>query len=321
MRVLLTGASGFVGQATLVRLASRSAMQVRVALRRDVPGLPANVECVRVGDLAPDVDWSRAVSGIDVVVHAAAHAHASRDRSAESLAVCRRVNAEGTLALARHAALAGVRRFIFLSSIKVNGEETMPGSPFTPEDVASPLDAYAISKFEAEVGLRQVSAASCLEWVIIRPPLVYGPGVRANFRSMMTWLYKGVPLPFGAATHNRRSLVAVDNLVDLVSTCLDHPAARNQTFLVSDGEDLSTAELLSRIGAALGRPARLIAIPPSLLISTAGLVARRDLARRLLGSLQVDITRTRELLGWQPPLSVDEGLEKTTRYFLNHVRL
>ncbi len=292
MRVLLTGASGFVGQAVLVRLASDSALQVRVAVRRDVPGLQADVESVLVGDLAPDTDWSGAVSGIDVIVHAAARVHVLRDRSTDSLAVFRRVNVEGTLALARHAALAGVRRFIFLSSIKVNGEETVPGWPFTPEDAANPLDAYGISKFEAEVGLRQISAASGLEIVIIRPPLVYGAGVRANFLSMITWVYKGTPLPFGAVTHNRRSLVALDNLVDLIATCVDHPAAGNQTLLVSDGEDLSTAELLKRIGVALGRPARLIAIPPAFLISTAKLVARRDLACRLLGSLQIDIRKT-----------------------------
>jgi nucleoside-diphosphate-sugar epimerase len=219
--------------------------------------------------------------------------------------------------LAEAAAAAGVRRFIFISSIKVNGEATLPGAPYTAEAQPAPADPYGISKLEAEQGLRALAADTGLEVVIIRPPLVYGPGVKANFLSMMRWLHKGVPLPFGAI-HNRRSLVALDNLVDLLVTCIDHPGAANQTFLVSDGEDLSTSELLRRMGFALGRPARLLPIPSRLLDVAAAMLGKTALAQRLCGSLQVDIGKTRELLNWSPPVGVDEALRKTAEHFLEH---
>jgi nucleoside-diphosphate-sugar epimerase len=213
------------------------------------------------------------------------------------------------LNLARQAAAAGVRRFLFVSSIKVNGEATQLGRPFTADDAPAPLDAYGISKMEAEQGLREITRQTSMEIIIIRPPLVYGPGVKANFATMMRWVKCGVPLPLGAI-HNQRSLVALDNLVDLLVTCITHPAAANQTFLVSDGEDVSTTELLRRIAQALGRPAHLFSVPVSWLELVAAGVGKPDVAQRLCGSLQVDIEKTRRLLGWTPPLNLDQGLKK-----------
>lgn len=249
------------------------------------------------------------------MVHAAARVHVMDDRASDPLAEFRRINVQGTLNLARQAAAAGVRRFVFISSIKVNGEATKLGIPFSADDIPAPLDPYGVSKMEAEQGLREIAAQTGMEVVIIRPPLVYGPGVKANFRAMMHWLTRGVPLPLGAI-HNRRSLVALDNLVDLIVSCLDHPAAANQTFLVSDGEDLSTTQLLRRMGRALGKPVRLIPVPPALIKVGATLMGKRAVAQRLCDSLQVDISKTRQLLGWSPLLSVDEGLKKAAQGYL-----
>jgi UDP-glucose 4-epimerase len=237
------------------------------------------------------------------------------DTATDPLEEFRRVNVQGTLNLARQAAAVGVRRFVFVSSIKVNGESTQLGFPFTADDAPAPLDAYGVSKMEAEQGLRELAAQTGMEVVIIRPPLVYGPGVKANFAAMMRWLRRGVPLPLGAI-HNQRSLVALDNLVDLIVTCLTHPAAANQTFLVSDGEDVSTTELLRRMGKAMGHPARLLPVPTGLLKLAATIVGRRDMAQRLCGSLQVDIEKTRRLLDWTPPLSLDQGLRKAAEGYV-----
>ncbi len=252
---------------------------------------------------------------MDQVVHLAARVHIMNDKGADPLAEFRRVNFEGTANLARQAAVAGVRRFVYLSSIKVNGEFTEVGQPFNADDAHAPEDPYGVSKHEAEQALCQIAAEAGMEVVIIRSPLVYGPGVKANFESMMRWLVRGVPLPLAAVTQNRRSLVAIDNLVDLIRTCLIHPAAANQTFLVSDGEDLSTANLLTRMGAALGHPARLFYVPPSMLQIGAGLVNKPGIYQRLCGSFQLDIAKTRVLLDWTPPVSVDEGLRRTAQGF------
>lgn len=306
MTTLVTGIGGFVGSALRERL-----LQDGVALRgtvRSAGSQLSDVDVVEVGEMTAQTDWSAALKGVQQVVHLAARVHVMQDHSADPLAEFRRVNVEGSANLARQSAAAGVKRFVYLSSIKVNGELTQPGRPFSAADAPAPEDPYGISKLEAEQALRQIATQTGMEVVIIRPPLVYGPGVRANFASMMRCLARGMPLPLAAVTHNRRSLVAIANLVDLIVTCLRHPAAANQTFLVSDGQDLSTAELLRRMGNALGKPARLVYVPTGWLKSGAVLMKKEGMYQRLCGSLQVDMQRTRQLLDWTPPLSVDAGL-------------
>ncbi len=314
--IVLTGGTGFVGSAIIKRLAATDEIAL-VACARNPANLPVlpGVQIVPIATMAAHTDWGAAVAKAQVVIHSAARAHIMNDQAANPLMEFRSVNVEGTLNLARQAARAGVKRFIFLSSIKVNGESTSPNRPYTAADKPAPVDPYGISKMEAEEGLRALAAETGLEVVIIRPVLVYGPGVKANFRTMMNWLVRGVPLPLGAV-HNRRSLVALDNLVDLIVTCIDHPAAANETFLVSDGEDLSTTDLLRRLGLALDRPARLVPVPTSLLIAGATVLGKSAVARRLCESLQVDITKTQEQLRWVPPVSVDDALSDTARDFL-----
>jgi nucleoside-diphosphate-sugar epimerase len=281
-----------------------------------VESLPVeNVETVPIGVVDGETDWMKALRGIKVVIHLAAHAHVIKTNIADSLDELRKVNVEGTLNLVQQAAETGVQRFIFISSIKVNGESTALGRPYTAEDQPAPVDPYGISKLEAENALRKLAGETGMQVVIIRPPLVYGPGVKANFRSMMSWLQKGVPLPLGAI-HNKRTLVALDNLVDLIITCIDHPVAANQTFLAGDGEDISTTELLQRLGCALGKPAKLLPMPVWVLKTGAMLLGKRGMAQRLCNSLQVDISKTCDLLEWHPPVSVDEALKKTATDFL-----
>jgi len=241
-----------------------------------------------------------------------------REHAADPLIEFRRVNVDATLALAKQAAVAGVKRFIFISSIKVNGEETVTGHPFRADDIPAPLDPYGVSKYEAEQGLLALANTSEMEIVIIRPVLIYGPGVKANFLSMMTWIDRKIPLPLGGLVDNRRSMVAIDNLIDLISACLDHPAAANQIFLVSDGEDLSTACLLRRVGNALGTPAILFPIPAWMLVLCASLIGKSSVAQRLCGSLQVDISKTTSLLKWAPPVTLDLALKKTASFFHSH---
>ena len=306
-RLLITGASGFVGRALTLQAAARG-LPLRIALRRPEVDLPAGFETARISGLDADTEWGAALEGVAVVAHCAARAHVLREVSSDPLAEFRRVNVEGTLNLARQAVRAGVRRFIFISSIGVNGSETHL-EPFTPEDVAAPSSPYALSKYEAESALRLLSKETGLELVVIRPPLIYGPGAKGNFQSMIRWIERGIPLPLGAI-HNKRSLVALDNIVDLILVCLQHPAASNQIFLVSDGEDLSTTELLRRLGQALHKPTRLIPVPAVLLSAGASLIGRSDIAQKLVGSLQVDDSHTREVLTWSPPISVREGLRR-----------
>lgn len=312
LRVLVTGANGFVGRALCADAAGRGCFVFGAT--RFPCDLPSGTHGLVIGNMDERTDWRPALTATEVVIHLAARVHVMADTAENPLAEFRRVNVQGTLNLARQAAIAGVRRFVFVSSVKVNGEATQPGQRFTADDAPAPVDAYGISKMEAEQGLRELAAQTGMEVVIIRPPLVYGPAVKANFAAMMRWLERGVPLPLGAI-HNQRSLVALDNLIDLIVTCLTHPAAANQIFLVSDGEDVSTPELLRRMGQAMGCPARLIPVPVSWLKLAATLVGKRDVAERLCGSLQVDIEKIRQLLGWCPPFTLDQGLRKAAKGF------
>jgi nucleoside-diphosphate-sugar epimerase len=317
MLVLVTGATGFLGNAVLARCGTDSNFQLRGSSRRDTCKLLPGIETALVADLAESTDWSRALRGVEAVVHTAARVHVMHDTASDSLAEFRRVNVAGTLNLARQAAAAGVRRFVFISSIKVNGEQTAHGRVFAAGDVPAPSKAYGMSKHEAEQGLRRLAATTGLEVVIIRPVLVYGPGVKGNFLSMMRWVHNGMPLPLGAI-HNRRSLVALDNLTDLIVTCLRHPAAANQTFLVSDGEDVSTTVLLRRVAVSMGVAARLIPIPESVLSATMRLFQKAEMAQRLCASLEVNIGKTRQQLDWTPSVNMDYALCQTARWFLKH---
>lgn len=306
-RVLLTGANGFVGSEIARRLIGSNTYIVRAAVRRSCE-MPGGLPLV-VRELDSSADWTDVVNDTDVVIHTAARAHIMNDKVADPLGEYRSINVDGTLNLARQAATAGVKRFVFISSIKVNGEATVIGQPYKAHDQPGPDDAYGQSKLEAEIGLIRLTADTRMEVVIIRSPLVYGPKVKGNFASMVRLVSMGVPLPLGAI-HNKRSLVGIDNLVDLIVRCIDHPAAANQVFLAGDGEDLSTTELLRGVGQAMGKPARLIPVPAGMLQFGATLLGKRAMAQRLLGSLQVDINKTCELLDWQPPYTVQEGLRR-----------
>ena len=267
-------------------------------------------------ELSATQSWEAGIAGHDVIIHCAGRVHILNDPSDNPAAEFHTVNVEGTLNLARQAAAAGVRRFIFLSSVKVNGEQTFSGQPYTAFDSPAPEDAYGISKLEAENGLQQIAEGSGMELVIIRPVMVYGAEVKANFRSIMVLLKTGLPLPLGAI-RNKRSFVYLENLVDLLEICIDHPAAAGEVFLVSDGEDLSTPEMLRRMGQALGKSARLLPVPAVCLEGGAALLGKRAVAQRLCGSLQVDISHTRDTLNWTPPVSVDDGFRAAASAFLN----
>ena len=297
-----------MGKALIPVLVSR-ADEPSAVVRRAQDMLHAECNSFVVGNIDGATNWSLALEGVDMVIHLAARVHVMHDTETDPITAFRTVNVDGTLNLARQAAASGVKRFVFISSVKVNGESTVPGHAFSEADAPNPQDAYGQSKHEAEQGLRQLSADTGMEVVIIRPPLVYGPGVKANFASLMRAVQRGWPLPLGAV-HNQRSLVALDNLVDFIVNCITHPKAANQTFLVSDGEDLSTPDLIRRMARVMNRIARLMPVPMWALKAGALLLGKGDAVQRLCGNLQVDISKSRTLLGWSPPISVDEGLRR-----------
>jgi nucleoside-diphosphate-sugar epimerase len=311
MTILLTGASGFLGKAVL-KTAQLRKLNIRPVYRS-----------INLAELQPggvlvlgqdgSTDWSYALQGVCVVIHVASRAHVMSEDANEALVEYRRVNVQGTLNLARQAAGAGVRRFIFISSIKVNGEATVLHRPFTADDAPDPVDAYSQSKAEAEAQLTQLAQDTEMEVTIIRPPLIYGPGVKGNFASLISWVRRGLPLPLGCVNTNRRSLVGIDNLVDLIILCTYHPNAANQIFLVSDGDDLSTAELLNKISKALGQPSRMLSVPTWLILFLAAMLNKKMVSNRLLGSLQVDIQKTCDLLKWKPYMTVEEGFRRTVK--------
>jgi len=317
MNILITGANGFVGKALCYEILRSSTHKIFAATRstHGQTGLPEFIEPVFITSLQDLSQRSDIISQVDCIIHLAARVHQMKDNAAHPLSAFRLINTEATYQLARAASEQGVKRFIYLSSIKVNGEQTIQDHPFTPEDPPAPQDPYGISKAEAEIQLKRIASETGLEVVIIRPPLVYGSGVKGNFLSMMRWLDKGLPLPLGAI-YNRRSLVSLPNLVNLITTCFDHPAAANQTFLVSDNADISTTELLRCMARSLGKNPRLIPVPTYFLKLITSLLGKHSLAVRLCGSLQVDIRKTQTLLNWNPPISLDEGIKLTAQDFL-----
>jgi nucleoside-diphosphate-sugar epimerase len=302
--IFVTGASGFIGAALCEELFKLNTPVVTASRTCD------SAERIVVGDVNGGPNWVAELRRCDTVVHLAARVHVMNDAAQDPLYEYRLINVQGTLNLARQAAAAGVRRFVFVSSIKVNGESTEVGRCFTEDDMPAPQDPYGISKMEAEQGLRQLAVETGLEVIIIRPPLVYGPGAKGNFATLLQQVVqRGWPLPLGAV-HNRRSLVALHNLVHFIILCTTHPQASNQIFMVSDGHDLSTAELVQGLARAARVTPRLLPIPMWVLKGAAALLGKSDTAQRLCGNLQVDISKARRLLGWVPPISVDEGLRR-----------
>ncbi|MDQ2078346.1 SDR family oxidoreductase [Marinimicrobium sp. ABcell2] len=316
MKTLITGANGFVGAALKQKLSAEAEHQVVSVIRRhsSTEAVPS-ADTLQVADLSTESLPKGSMVDVDAVVHTAARVHIMKDSANDPLAESLRVNRDATLRLARQAATEGVKRFVFISTAKVHGEASEPGRAFTEQDAPAPEDPYAVSKYEAEKGLRELGLRYGMDIVIVRPPLVYGPGVKANFKAMMHWVRRGVPLPLGAV-NNSRSLVSLDNLVDLIALCLRHPAAANQVFLAADGEDVSTTELLRLLAQSMDKSARLIPVPVGVLLGAGKLLGKEPVLRRLCGNFQVRPDNARRLLNWQAPLSLQAGLERTVQAFL-----
>lgn len=311
MKILVTGASGFIGSKLLGQLPA----ECTLSLGRNKPACQASRQFYEL-EIVSNTDYSAALIDVDVIVHLAACVHVMNDAVSNPLEEYREVNTRGTVNLACQAAAAGVKRFVFVSSIKVNGESTGQNNPFTSADEHAPEDDYGLSKSEAEQQLFKIGKGTGMEVVIIRPTLVYGPGVKANFASLMNLVSKGIPLPFGCITQNKRSLVSVDNLVDLIITCIDHPKAANQVFLVSDDHDVSTSEMVREMAIALDKPTWQLPVPIWCYKLFGKLFGKSDIVDRLTGSLQVDISHTKETLGWKPSQTLQEGFKQTAQAFL-----
>lgn len=307
MKVLITGANGFIGQA-LCKTLHFEGFDLCCAVRAKDYRFADHCQTINVGDIGADTDWSKALKGIDAVIHLAGHAHIPSGSQTDTLDIFRKVNVEGTARLAQMAAQAGVKRFIFISSVKVNGEGT--DHPYTENDLPKPEDAYGISKYQAETALTKIAGDTGLKYTILRLPLVYGPGVKANFRALIKMTKTGLPLPF-AGISNQRSLVYVGNVADAVKISLKHPAALNQTFLISDGQDLSTAQLIRIIAAGLNKKVLLFDVPPVLLKILFRLAGMEKSSQKLTGSLTVDINKIKKILDWKPPFSAQEGIFRT----------
>ena len=304
-RILVTGASGFVGRA-LCRTLIEHGSNVLAAVRDAQAGSDLPCPCIGVGEIGPGTDWRAAIENVDAIVHLAARTHVISDRAADPLRAYRKVNVEGTVQLAEQAAKAGIRRFVFLSSVKVNGEQTEDHA-FSESDEPQPCDAYGISKLEAERQLASICARAAMESAVLRPPLVYGPGVKGNLLALVRAIDRGLPLPLGSI-RNSRTLLGIDNLVCAIMLCLHHPSAAGSTFLVGDERPISSPQLARAIAEALGRKCRLLAVPVALMRFAGTLFGRQDAVARLTSSLVVDSSRIRERLGWRPVRSFEEGI-------------